>query len=174
MLQTYLCHQQVLYVIRFSRIFFKINIFETNLNIFSVKHIQSDKEHIVEGELRAEQLNKYLELIKSPKHVFLSEDASGIVKKVVYDIYSNQLVGIVMPFNDANGMPKMFSFEARNAEDIEKYLNLPQSTLVYIIVAQPLMDGAAPFILQIFGTCNKFKTDDVLSRWAHPEAKLNK
>lgn len=56
--------------------------------------------------------------IKCPKHVFLSEDASGIVRKVVYDIHSDQLVGIVLLFNDTNRMPKMFSFEAKNAEDM--------------------------------------------------------
>lgn len=141
---------------------------------FSVKHIQRNKERIVEGELRAEKLNNYLEEIKSPKHVFLSEDASGIVKSVVYDVYSNQLVGIVLPFNDTNGMPKMLSFEAKSAQDIEKYLSLPKSTLVYIMVAQPLEIGAAPFILQMFGTDNKFGTNEVLNRWAYTETELNK
>lgn len=71
-------------------------------------------------------------------------------------------------------MPKMFSFEANSSEDIEKYLKLPQSTLVYIIVAQPLKIGAAPFILQIFGTANKFDTSDVLKRWAYTKTELNK
>lgn len=90
----------------------------------------------MEGELRSKQLAEYLEEIKSPKYVFLSEDASGIVQKVMYDCYSNQLVGLVLPFNSVNGMPKMFSFEAKTAEDIENYLKLPQSTLVYIVAAQ--------------------------------------
>lgn len=77
-------------------------------------------------------------------------------------MFSNQLVGLVLPFNEVNGMPKMFSFEAKNAEDVEKYLKLFQSTLVYIVVAQPLVYGAAPFILQISGTNNRFKTTDVI------------
>lgn len=139
-----------------------------------MKHIQSDKDRVVEGELRSKQLANYLDDIKSPKYVFLSEDASGIVQKVIYDVYSNQLVGLVLPFNAVNGMPKMFSFEPRNAEDIENYLKLPQSTLVYIVVAQPLVDGAVPFILQIFGTNNTFKTSDVLSRWDYTKAELQK
>lgn len=142
--------------------------------VLSVFHIQRDKDRIVEGELRSEQLAKYLENIKSPKYVFLSEDASGVVQKVTYDVHSNQLVGLVLPFNNLNGMPKMFSFEAKNAEAIEQYLKLPQSTLVYIIVAQPLVIGAAPFILQIFGTNNTFETSDVLSRWKYTETELNK
>lgn len=139
-----------------------------------MRHIQKDKERVIEGELRSKQLEKYLEDIKSPKYVFVSEDASGIVQKVIYDAYSNQLIGLVLPFNEINGMPKMFSFEAKSAEDIENYLKLPQSTLVYIVAAQPLTPGSAPFILQIFGTNNKFNTNDVLKRWAHTEAELKK
>lgn len=141
---------------------------------FSAKRIQKDKQRIIEGELRCEELNAYLDEIKSPKYVFLSEDGSGLVKKVTYDTHSNQLVGLVLPFDASNGMPKKFSFEAKSAEDIENYLKLAQSTLVYIIVAQPLKLGAAPFILQIFGTDNKFVASDVLKRWAFTKMELNK
>lgn len=128
----------------------------------------------MEGQLRSKELFQYLENIKSPKHVFLSEDASGVIKRVTYDVHSNQLIGLVLPFNDINGMPKTFSFKATNATDIEKYLKLPQATLVYIIAAQPLLPGASPFILQVFGTDNTFKTNDVLSRWKYTENELNK
>lgn len=126
-----------------------------------VKHIQKDKDRVIEGELRCTQLYAYLDEIKAPKSVFLSEDASGIVKNVSYDAHSNQLVGLVLPFNESNGMPIIFSFEAKSAENMEKYLQLSQSTMVYIIVAQPLKFGASPFILQVFGTDNKFKTSNV-------------
>lgn len=124
--------------------------------------------------MRAAKLAKYLEDINSPKSVFISEDASGVIQKIIYDVHSNQLVGLVLPFNEANGMPKMFSFEAKNAEDIERFMQMPQSTLVYIVVAQPLTANAPPFILQIFGTNNTFETVDVLRRWAYTEVELNK
>lgn len=129
--------------------------------------MSSDKDRIIEGQLRCKQLNTYLDEIKASKYVFLSEDASGIVKNISYDVNSNQLVGLVLPFNESNGMPISFSFEAKSAEDMEKYLKLSQSTLVYIIVAQPLQVGASPFILQMFGTDNTFETSDVLRRWAY-------
>lgn len=83
-------------------------------------------------------------------------------------------MGLVLPFDSITGIPKMFSFEAKTAEDIEKYLKLPKSTLVYIIVAQPLISGAAPFILQAYGTDNKFETSDVLKRWTFTLNELNK
>lgn len=139
-----------------------------------MNHIHKDKQQVIEGELRCSELVDHLERTNAPKSVFLSEDASGVVQKVVYDVHSNQLVGLVLPFNNLNGMPKMFSFEAQSVEDIKKNMQLPQSTLVYIIVAQPLKIGIPPFILQIFGTNNKFETVDVLRRWNHTISELAK
>lgn len=133
-----------------------------------------DKDRVIEGELRSKQLNTYLEKMNCPKQIFISEDGTGVVQKVVYDVHSNQLVGLVLPINSITGIPKMLSFEAKTAEDIEKYLKLHQSTSVYIMVAQPLISGVAPFILQVFGTNNKFKTPDVLNRWAYTVNELNK
>lgn len=128
---------------------------------------------IIEGELRCQKLVKYLKKTNSPKSVFLSEDGSGIVKKIVYDSRSNQLVGLVLPLNESNGMPKLFSFEAKSAADIEEYIKLPKSYLVYMICAQPLKRNVPPFILQIYGTDNKFDTDSVLKRWRHTISELN-
>lgn len=141
---------------------------------FLVKRIHTSKDRIVEGELRCEQLLNHLEKTNSPKSIFLSEDGSGIVQKVVYDAHYNQLIGLVLPFNETNGMPKLFSFKAEGIEEIEKYMKLPQSTLVYIVVAQPMKVGVSPFILQIFGTNNTFDTSSVLKRWAHTESELKK
>lgn len=108
---------------------------------------------------------QYLEKTGSPRTVFLAEDGSGIVKKVTYDSHSNQLVGLVLPINANNGMPISYSYKANSAEEIKKHLEQPQSTHVYIVIAQPLKAGVPPFILQIYGTDNKFKKEDVLRRW---------
>lgn len=79
---------------------------------FSVNRIHREKERVIEGELRCSQLVKYLKSIDSPNSVFLSEDGSGVVRKIVYDAHLNQLVGLVHPFNDETGMPKLFAFQA--------------------------------------------------------------
>lgn len=139
-----------------------------------MNRIHTSKNRIVEGELRCELLCQHLERSSSPKSVFLSEDGSGVVKKVVYDSHSNQLIGLVLPMNEKNGMPIICSFKADSAELIKKHMEEPQSTLVYIVVAQPLNGKAAPFILQIYGTDNKFKAISVLKRWMHTENELKK
>lgn len=58
-------------------------------------NIHDDKQAVVEGELRCQALKEHLERSNAPMTVFLSEDASGLVQKVVYDRKNNQLTGIV-------------------------------------------------------------------------------
>lgn len=148
-----------------------LRIILIEFNFFLVNRIHRDKERIVEGQLRCESLKKHLERTNSPQQVFLSEDASGIVSKIVYDSRNNQLIGLVLPLNE-KGIPILHPIEPNSAEKIKELMKLPQSNLVYIVVAQPLKSNAPPFILQIFGTNNKFKTNDVLNRWRTTEIQL--
>lgn len=106
--------------------------------------------------------------------VFLSEDSSGIVKKVVYNSKSDQLIGLVLPIDNKNGMPIPRMFKADSPESIKRHLENPQSSLMYVVVAQPLKEKVAPFVLQLFGTDNRFKTEDVLKRWIHTEKELKR
>lgn len=151
-----------------------MNLFYLNHFLYIVNHILRDKERVLEGELRCQQLVKHLERINAPKAVFLSEDGSGIVKRVVYDSHTNQLIGLVLPLNKKNGMPELFTYQAKSREAIQQLMELPQSTHVYIVVAQPLNENGIPFILQIFSTNNQFESADVLKRWKYTKAELNK
>lgn len=128
----------------------------------------------MEGELRSHQLVDYLERTNSQKSVFLSEDGSGIIKKIVFDPHSNLLIGLVLPINAKSGMPITFSYKAESAEMIKKHIEQPQSSLVCIVAAQPLQKDVAPFILMIYGTDNKFKSIDVLKRWMTTIDELKK
>lgn len=136
-----------------------------------------DKNVVIEGDLRCDDLRQHFIKNKSDPEsemfVFLSEDGSGIVKRPTYDSKTQQLVGIVLPLKE-NGMPKTMCFTPRSAEEIENFMKLEQSALVYIVVAQPLTPNIPPFILQIFGTNNKFKKGDVLARWAHIEKETKR
>lgn len=142
------------------------------LNI-SVKGIHT-KEKVIEGALRCTELKAYLEKIGASNTVWLSEDGSGIVKRAVYDVSSNQLVGLNLPLDENSGMPISSTFVARNLGDIEKHMKKPLSSLVYVVMAQPTMLDCRPFILQIFGTNNKFSRSDVLNRWTHMKIELRK
>lgn len=137
-----------------------------------MSYIHNRKQKIVEGELRCAQLLAYLDEIKAPRKVWLSEDASGIVAQVTYDPATNQLIGLVLP-KDKNGMPMTFNFVPNSVSDINDQMTKnARSTLVYIVLAQPMKDNVSPFILQIYGEDNKFKSNDVLQRWNHTRDQL--
>lgn len=68
-------------------------------DIFLVRCINEHKSRVIEGEMRCEELSKFLESHNAVKSVWLSEDATAIVEKINYDPITNQLVGILLPFN---------------------------------------------------------------------------
>lgn len=128
-------------------------------------YINQYKVKIIEGELRCKELDKYLRSINAAKCVWLSEDASGIVPKIEFDPETNQMVGITLPLHSHTGFPIPLTFNARDEQEIRENITREKSTLVYIIMAQPLMRNAPPFLLQMFGTNNRFQSQDVLRRW---------
>lgn len=139
-----------------------------------MNYIAQSKSKIIEGELRTQELLNYLTRLKLPLKVWICEDASGINTKIEYDSKSGQLVGIVLPFNSKTGMPMPFTFMAKSAEDIQKHVKHPLSTLVCIVLASPLMPNVSPFVLQVFGTNNIFTALDVKQRWNYTTAELKK
>lgn len=72
-------------------------------------------------------------------------------------------------------MPFPHSYAARDAKDIETALyNNQKSTLVYLIMAQPIKENVPPFVLSIFGTDNRFCTYDVVKRWEYMAKELDR
>lgn len=74
-----------------------------------VRCVNDLKSRVVEGELRSEELMKYLDEHKAKKIVWISEDATAITSKVNYDPITNQLVGILLPLGK-NGNPIPFRY----------------------------------------------------------------
>lgn len=144
------------------------------MNFDIVRCIDSNKERIVEGKLRAKELSEYLDRVKSTKYVWLSEDATAIVSKVVYDPSTDQLVGLVLQRDNSTGCPKLFSFLATNAETIKQHLEQSRSTVLYLVMAQPLDESIPPFVLQMFGNDNKFSSENVIKRCKYTVAELKK
>lgn len=129
---------------------------------------------LVEGQVRAKELAEYLDNLKATKVIWLSEDATAIVSKVVYDPSTNQMVGIVLPIDKSTGCPISFSYLAVDAETIKQYLLKDKSNLLYLVMAQPLDEKIPPFVVQIFGSANKFDTTDVVNRWNFVESELKR
>lgn len=132
-----------------------------------MRNINQNQSKIVEGKLRSKELFDYLTERNADLEVWISEDGSGIVSKIQYDPMQDELVGMTLKIDDKTGCPQKFVSTASNEEEIRKFMKYDKSTLVYIVMATPLNVEIPPFILQLFGTNNKFKTTDVVRRWIH-------
>lgn len=138
-----------------------------------MKYIHERKQRVIEGQLRCDELSEYLKKLNAPKEVWICEDGSGIISKVSYDSQTNQLIGLVLPTDRTTGMPISFSFVPQSMLEIERQIEeSPKSTLVYLVIAQPILDNVPPFVLQVFGTNNTFKSIDVMQRWNHTKNEL--
>lgn len=84
------------------------------------------------------------------------------------------MIGIVLPMNTSTGMPIAFQNLARNVEEIQLNMKKNKSNYVYIVMAQPLALNVPPFIIQMFGTNNKFNTKQVLLRWKYTIEELKR
>lgn len=139
-----------------------------------MKYIQS-KTKIQEGEIRAKELNVYLEKLKVPKRVWLSEDATGIIPGVKYDSKSNQLIGLTLPLDETTGCPNIGTYIATDKNTMKNHLeNSEKSNHVYLVMAQPLKEDVPAYVLMVFGTDNRFQSIDVINRWNHIESELSK
>lgn len=84
------------------------------------------------------------------------------------------MVGLVLPTNKQTGMPIPFTYIPNSISDIEEQLKNSKATLVYVVMAQSIKENIPPFVLQIFGTDNKFVAGDVMNRWKYTEDELAK
>lgn len=142
--------------------------------VFSVRCINDTKECIKEGDFRSKELANYLLEHDAGTDIWICEDGSGLVPKIVYDSTSDQLVGMTLKIDDKTGCPRRFEFTARDEEEIKKFCRMTKSTHIYLILAIPLKEGIAPFVLQLFGTDNRFNATDVVKRWNYSTKELGR
>lgn len=144
-------------------------------SISTVHRFITDKgPRVIEGDMRTDELLKYLKNRNLPLIVSLSEDATRITAKISYDPSTNQLIGFTLRL-DKNGMPIKFSFPARSASEIQSHFLNPSnvvSSTAYVQMAQPIEENSSPFCLMIFLIDNTFTSDNVLKRWRFQASKL--
>lgn len=84
----------------------------------------------------------------------------------------------MLPLNSV-GLPKVVYYKARSAAEIENGFfdgteRNPISPNMNVIMAQPMVTGVPAFCLVIFGTNNKYTSNDVMNRWKHIVNELEK
>jgi hypothetical protein len=124
-----------------------------------------NSERIKEGVLRIAELKKFLQSRNLALKVWVSEDATRITPRVEYDVASNELVGLALPFME-NGLPKESFFKITSALQMKAFIEkYEMPSYVYVMMAQPMDVNSPSFCLGVFGTNNKFTNDMVLARW---------
>lgn len=119
----------------------------------------------IKGDMRFAELNTYLTERSLPKIIWISEDGTRITGKIQYNERDDQISGFVLPF-DSNGLPKTDFFPAENYEVIKEYFATAKiGNYAYVIMAQPLDEGVAPFCLSFFSSNNKFTNEPISLRW---------
>lgn len=160
---------------------FKANVQHSVPCLRSVdQYISKEASNAIEGVLRSAELLQYLNDLKLPKIVALSEDATRITNRVQYDPQTNQLVGFVLPLG-ANGMPIAGYNKARSAAEMEQcFYNVEtreerkRASFVNVVMAQSLVPGTPAFCLLLFGSDGKYTSKDIEKRWQFIRDELKK
>ncbi|KAK3929383.1 hypothetical protein KUF71_018020, partial [Frankliniella fusca] len=122
-------------------------------------------EPVQEGQCRWEELSKYLDDEHLPRIITVSEDGTRITGQIEYDCKSNLLVGFAPPL-DSRGLPDTSGFLATGEKAMEAMFDkAPRAHTAYVLMAQPMKEGAAPFCLMAYGTDNRFHAEDAVRRW---------
>lgn len=129
---------------------------------------------MLEGELRTAELAKYLLERDAGNRVWICEDGTGLIPKIVYDARLDQLIEMTLPIDVHTGCPKRYEFTARDEEEIKKFCRLTKSTHLYLVLAIPLKEGIPPFVLQLFGTDNCFTARNIVKRWNYTTHELER
>lgn len=149
--------------------FLRLNIPASVPNLTSVRSMLSSSKHqFIEGEF---QYSRFQELVHpfGCKYAFCGEDSTAVIPKVNYDSRSNSFVGFTLPLK--NGFPCCQFYSTDSLDELESWHNqMEKSSLLNIHVIQALSSRnqitLSPFLLAAYGTDNRYKAYDVLSRWS--------
>lgn len=89
-----------------------------------------------------------------PLCVWVSEDATAIIRKLEYNPISNKIVGFALPFQ--NGVTNVNAYLATTANIIAQHFqNNSKATYAYVIVVKSLIENVPSLCPTLFGTNNK-------------------
>nr|XP_029712516.1 uncharacterized protein LOC115257213 [Aedes albopictus] len=152
------------------------NFKASNMHMPAVKtlkhHISGYTMDTKEGVVMVQPLLNYLISHQYPMVVTLSEDGTALSPNIEYDPRNDSLRGLVAPL-DSNGMPVAGVFTVKSLRKIISDLeNHRTADYVYVVMATPMVVGAAPICIFYMCTDNRFTSDDVTARWLYVERVL--
>jgi hypothetical protein len=129
--------------------------------------LAAGNHRLTEGEFRFDALKKHLGSAGA-HFTFLSEDCTGVVKRISYDAKTNSFVGFSPPL-DQDGLPRQCHYRTDSFNQLKQwFVEEARSSLLNIHVAQPItVPGRqiSSYLLSAYGTNNKFDMRHILLRW---------
>lgn len=126
-----------------------------------------------EGVMNVDGLLEYFDQKGLPKIGWLSEDQTKIVERVRYNSKRNTLEGLVSPL-DINSCPVIGFNIAETAVDIKRLLLTHSiSSMMNVVMIQPIVDASSAFCLMAYGTDNRFTATNCMRRWDFIRKTLN-
>jgi len=99
--------------------------------------------------------------------VLISEDATAIIGRREFHLRYNSILGGSLPLT-GTGLPDPERCVVNCAVDIVNFYKLyPAASVVFVIMAQPMSDFAAPVRIGSFASDNKMTSSDVKRRHAY-------
>jgi hypothetical protein len=128
--------------------------------------IDSTANRVTEGEFRYSLMFDYISS-QNINFVFVSEDCTSVVPRIIYDVQLDTFIGFTPHLDD--GLPQVNSFSTDSFAELEVWFEtLKKSHLLNLCMIQPINSSStacSPFVLSAFGTDNQFNTQDILMRW---------
>lgn len=141
----------------------------------TIQRKMEEDDKIIEGTVQISKLKTFLTKRNYPLKVFISEDQTALIRRVDYDSVQNKMVGFVLPLNEKSRFPLSDTYFVNSVQDIQNAFQKNElSNYAYVFMAQPLVDKAPAFCLSLFGSINKFTSEDVLIRWKYVEEEARK
>ncbi|CAF0898057.1 unnamed protein product, partial [Didymodactylos carnosus] len=123
---------------------------------------------IEECDFRFDALNRYLQSINC-KFAYSSEDCTGVVSKINYDVNTNSFTGFCPILH--NGIPAPRQYQTDNFFQLKEWFStIAKSTLVNVHMIEPLATlgtKSSSFLLSAFGTNNKITSISIIRRWIY-------
>ena len=140
-----------------------------NLNLPSISTVLKylhEEEPMVEGKFRLEELKEHISSNQLSLNVFLSCDATKITTSLKYSSKTNTILGLVLPLCQYTGHPIPNYFKFNTTQEVQKFIEAhAMAENANVIVAKSLNHNSVSFIVGLWGTDNKFKSESVIQQW---------
>lgn len=147
--------------------FIRLNLTGALPSLFTLKDsFAKAGSRIEEGEFRYKSLRDHQNTFNY-QVAACSEDATAVVKKIVYNSSTNTFTGFSTPLK--HGIPLSNYFQTDSFDELKEWFEtLDKSKYLNIHMIQPLNSSclySSPFLLSGYGIRNDFKAVDILHRW---------